>query len=113
MATRRIDIAKWVTIGLTIIGLGISAVVWASSEHDDLKDNYRQEVKESEKDMKQTMKEQYVPLHEFTKIEQKIDNQTQQIDDNANKIEKIDENIGKLDGKIDTLLETIIRNNTP
>jgi septal ring factor EnvC (AmiA/AmiB activator) len=104
MVLRKVDIGKWVKIGLIVIGLGVSAVVWASSEHSNLKDDARKETRESKKELKQTIKEQYAPLHEFTKIQQQITNQTKQIDRNANKIDNIDKNIGKLDGKLNTLL---------
>jgi len=110
MVTRKADIAKWIGLGITILGVLVAAVVWASSEHDNLKDGCRIEVKEIGTDMKETMKEQYAPLHEFTKIEQKIDNQIKQTDKNSNKIDKIDKDIGNLDGKLDTLLQTINRN---
>lgn len=102
MALLRIDIVKWIGIGLTIIGVVISAVVWASNEHSDLKDTARIEIRESQKESREITKEQYTPLHKFTKIEQQIDN-------NSNTIDKIDKDIGKLDVKLDTLLENMIR----
>ena len=109
MAIWKSDITKWIGLVVVIIGAAVSAVVWASSEHNNNRDMARIEIKESEKDLKETMKNQYVPLHEFTKIEQKLTDQTKQIDKNANKIDKIDQDIGKLDGKLDTLLENITR----
>ena len=106
---KNIDIAKWIGLVLTLITLVVGTVVWASSAHTDLEDRATSADRILEKDMKETMKDQYTPLHEFTKMEQKIDNQTSNIKNNSNKIDKIDKDIDKLDNKLDMVLERLHR----
>ena len=67
ISNKGVDVAKWIGLAITIVGLVTSVVVWASGEHADLKDNARSEVKESVKDLKDTMREQYTPLMDFQK----------------------------------------------
>ena len=107
---KSIDVAKWIGLALTIITLIVGTVVWASNSHTDLENRADMHDRILEKDMKETMRYQYTPLHEFTKMEQKIDNQTSNIKDNSNKIDKIDKDIDSLSNKLDLVLERLHSN---
>jgi hypothetical protein len=76
------DIAKWVAILLTTIGLLGGGVAWAGDRLDSIK-----------KDLVANTADNYTKNEDFARIEQRIINQEKQIDSLDKKLDRILENI--------------------
>ena len=83
----------WLSIFLTLIAFTVGAVVWANTVHSDLRIWTGEQDYANKKEIEEEMKEKYVPLHEFAKVQQQLKDQTKQLD--------------KLDKKLDKVLERL------
>lgn len=61
------------TFFLTVLGLTVGMAVWASNSHADIKDWTAGQDFVTKQELKNTMKDHYVPLHEFAKVKQSLD----------------------------------------
>jgi Tfp pilus assembly protein PilO len=80
---------KYIPIFITIISLSVGAAVWASSAHDSIKSWTLDENSAIKTELKATMQEQYVPLHEFTRVQQCLEDQQNNLEKIENKLDKI------------------------
>ena len=87
------DWPKYVTLALAVLTLVVGAAIWATSAHAAIRDWTAEQDFVTKEELRNVMKEQYVPLHEFTKVQQSLDNQTK--------------NLEKLDIKLDKVLDQL------
>jgi Tfp pilus assembly protein PilO len=90
IATKKInEWLKYIPIFITIISLSVGAAVWASSAHDGIKSWTLDENSAIKTELKATMQEQYVPLHEFTRVQQCLEDQQNNLEKIENKLDRI------------------------
>jgi Tfp pilus assembly protein PilO len=89
------DWPKVLAVFLTIVGMAVGMAVWASNSHAEIKGWTAEQDYVTKTELKETMKEQYVPLHEFTKVKQSLED----LKEDSRQIEK------KLDKVLDKLSE--------
>jgi maltose-binding protein MalE len=65
--------AQFVVILLTIVAFAIGAFSWAVNSHSDIKEWTSEQDFVTKKELKETIKEQYVPVREFMEVKAKID----------------------------------------
>ncbi len=80
---------KYVAVLITIIGMIVGATVWASSSHDQLKSFTLERDYATEIEIKNSVKEQYVPKHEFSAMEQNLADQKATLEKIENKLDRI------------------------
>lgn len=83
------DVTKWIGLLLTFIGMCTGMAVWASNEHSSLKEWTIDQNYETRTEIKEIIKESYVPLHEFTRLKQKLEDQSKKMDDMSSKLDKV------------------------
>ena len=83
------DWPKWLGVIFTVISLTIAAVVWASTEHDDLKTWTSEQQHVIKQELKQDSKDMFVPKEDFSRVEQCLEDQKEDIRDIKNKVDKI------------------------
>lgn len=84
---------KVLAVLLTIIGMVVTITVWANNSHAEIKSWTSEQDYVTKTELKDTMKEQYVPLHEFTKVQQSLKDQK--------------EDLQKIEKKLDQVLEKL------
>lgn len=93
ISNRLSDWPKFIAVFLTIIGMVVGMAIWASNSHAEIKGWTAEQDYVTKTELKDTMKEQYVPLHEFTKVKQSL--------------EDLKSDSGKIEQKLDTVLEEL------
>lgn len=87
------DWPKWIAIILTVLSLTIAAVVWASTEHADIKTWTAEQDYVTKQELSKSFEKQYVPKEDFSRVEQSISDQKEDIKEIKNKVDKIFEMI--------------------
>ena len=80
---------KWIPIIIAVVSLVTGAVVWANSEHTDIKAWTTQKNYVTTKDLEKSFEKQYVPKEDFSRIEQSIKDQKDDIKEIKEKLDKI------------------------
>ena len=93
------SIAGWITIALTVLTLLIGATVWASSEHAEIKDWTAEQDFVTKTELRDVMKDQDVPKHEFSKVEQSLEDTRDQIIRIQDTLEKMDDKLDKISSR--------------
>lgn len=86
--------AKFILTILTIVGLAIGCAIWATSAHAEIKDWASTQDFVTRSELKEIMKEQYVPMTKFVKVETQLE---RAIKDNQRILESLHEVNDKLD----------------
>jgi hypothetical protein len=89
MNKRMSDWPKYISIFLTIVALTVGMAIWATNSHAEIKDWTANQNFVTKQELRSVMKEQYVPLHEFTKVKQSLEDHGKDLD----KIEKKLDNV--------------------
>jgi len=89
------DWAKWIGILITILSLTVAAVVWASTEHSDIRSWTADQDYVTKQELEKTFEKQYVPKEDFSRVEQSVIDQKEDIKEIKDKVEKIFEVIHK------------------
>ena len=84
-----ISLSKWIGIVVTVITLTIACVLWASTEHSDIKSFTSQQDYVITKDLKEYSQERYVPKESFSRVEENLKGQKEDINEIKNKLDKI------------------------
>jgi septal ring factor EnvC (AmiA/AmiB activator) len=98
--------SKWtdvVAIVLTVLSMMVGAVVWASSQHIELKEWTAEQDFVTQNELKEVIKEQYVPRHEFAIVGQKLENYEDNHKQIIKTLDKLSEKIDNLDRRITKL----------
>lgn len=90
------DVSKWIGLLLTLIGMLVAMVVWATNQHAELREWAIDQDYNIRIESRDNVKEKYVPLHEFTRLKQKLEDQSQKIDDMSLKLDKMLEEMHKI-----------------
>ena len=61
-------IVKYLSLIFTVLGLIVGMVVWASTEHADIKDWTLDKDHDTKIELRADIKEKYVPKHEFIEV---------------------------------------------
>jgi septal ring factor EnvC (AmiA/AmiB activator) len=88
----KITIPSWskvVGLIITVIGLTITCVLWAATEHSDIKTFTEQQNYVIQKDIKEHVEDRYVPKESFSRVEQSLQDQKEDIKEIKKKIDKI------------------------
>lgn len=93
VSSRLSDWPKFIAVFLTIISMAVGMAIWASSSHAEIKGWTAEQDYVTKTELKDTMKEQYVPLYEFTKVKQSL--------------EDLKADSGKIEQKLDAVLEEL------
>jgi len=83
------DWPKYISIFLTIITLFVGMAIWATNSHAEIKDWTSGQDFVTKEELKEVMKERYVPLHEFTKVKQSLDDTKIQLNKMETKLDKV------------------------
>jgi len=89
---------KYIVIVLTIISIAVGAAIWATSAHAAIRSWTAEQDFVTKSELRDVMKEQYVPLHEFTKVQQCLDDYRS--------------NLEKMDKKLDKVLDQLHNRNS-
>lgn len=87
--TSRVDIIKFLTFVITLIGLIVGTALWATNSHAEIKSWTAEQDYVTKQELNTKMKEQYVPLHEFTKVQQSLEDQCDNLDKIEKKLDKV------------------------
>ena len=90
------QLPKWLGLLFTLIGLLICAVLWATSAHSEQKAWTAGEIHDTKIELKADAKEKYVPLHEFTAVQQDIKYQSYAITEVKSTLKDINKKLDKL-----------------
>ena len=88
---------KAIGLFLTIIGMVVCMAIWASNSHAEIKSWTADQDYDTKQEVKETMREQYVPLHQFTKVQQRLE-------DNK-------EDLKRIEKKLDRVLDRVSNRN--
>ena len=72
---KHMDWSKWISIIITILVLSVGTVVWATTQHDELKEITDNKVRTVKEEIDKTNQRQYVPRAEFTPVLQSLKHQ--------------------------------------
>ena len=89
------DWSKWIVIVLTILSLSVAAAVWASSEHGSIKSWTAEQDYVTKQEVVQSVEKRYVPKENFSRVEQSISDQKEDIKEIKDKVDKIFEMLYK------------------
>jgi len=88
--TKRFSVgAKYISLILLSLGLVVSMVIWATSSHAEIKSWTAGQDYVTKQELKQTMKDQYVPLHQFTEVKQSLKDQKEDLEKIEKKLDRI------------------------
>lgn len=90
------DVAKWIGLLLTFIGMIAGIIVWETNEHSSIREWTAEQDFVTKTELKEVMKDSYVPLHKFTELKQKLEDQNKKMDDMSIKIDKLLDEIHRL-----------------
>lgn len=93
------DITKWIALFLTFIGMIVGMVVWATNKHSEIREWTVDRDYANKTELREVIKDSYVPLHEFTKLKQKLEDQSKKMDDMSLKIDKMLDEMHKLSSR--------------
>lgn len=79
---------KFILALLTIIAFSITALLWAVNSHSDIREWTSEQDFVTKKELKEVIKEQYVPLDRFVIVETKLDESRKE---NLRVMESLDE----------------------
>ena len=100
MNTAKVDTWRsFIGIVLTLITLTAGAVLWASNAHMDIKDWTAEQDYVTKQELKDVIKEQYVPRHEFAIVQEKLEENERQHQALMEMLDKIDRKIDKIQRK--------------
>jgi septal ring factor EnvC (AmiA/AmiB activator) len=88
----KITIPSWskiVGLIVTIVGLTVTCVLWAATEHSDIKTFTQQQNYVMSKDINEHVKDRFVPKESFSRMEQSLQDQKEDIKEIKDKIDKI------------------------
>lgn len=100
MKNRWIDVA---VVILTLISMLVGAAVWASNQHIDLKEWTAEQDYVTQNELKEVIKEQYVPRHEFAIVREKLENHEDNHLQLIKTLDKLSEKIDNLDRRINRI----------
>lgn len=80
---------KYISLLLTVIALVVGMAIWATNSHAEIKDWTAEQDFVTKTELRSVMKEQYVPLHEFTKVKQSLDDTKAQLEKMDDKLDKV------------------------
>ena len=80
---------RWIGTFLTVLTLSITAVVWASSEHSSIKSWMLDQSNTIKKELQNDSEKNYVPKEDFSRIDQSIRDQKEDIKEIKDKLDKI------------------------
>jgi septal ring factor EnvC (AmiA/AmiB activator) len=81
--------AKWIAIILTVVSLVVGAVVWASTEHSDIRVWTADQDYATKQDLEETAEKLYVPKEEFSRVEQSVKDIKGNVKETKEKVDKI------------------------
>ena len=92
---RTSDWPKYISLILLVLSLVVGMSIWATNSHAEIKDWTAGQDFVTKQELKEVMKEQYVPLYEFTKVQESLKN--------------LKENTVKIEKKLDKVLEKLVK----
>lgn len=88
--------AKYIVTMLTIIAFAIAVVLWAVNSHSDLKEWAADQDYVTKTELKEIMKERYVPIGRFIKLET-------QLEEASKRNEEVLHSLDELKDKVDSI----------
>ena len=86
---RSSDWPKYAVLLLSIIASVVGVAIWATGAHASIRDWTAEQDFVTKAELRDVMKEQYVPLHEFTKVQQCLEDQSRQFEKIEIKLDKV------------------------
>ena len=90
------DWKQTVAVILTIIAMSVGAALWASNAHASIKDWTAEQDFVTKTELREVIKEQYVPRHEFVVVREKLDNTEEKLDTVQKTLDKLSEKLDKI-----------------
>jgi hypothetical protein len=88
-ARPRSDLFKWLSIFLTLISFTVCTVVWAYNQTDEIKDWTFQQNSATKEEVQKTLDKHYVLKSDFTRVEQKINDQKETMQEIKSKLDRL------------------------
>ena len=85
-----------IVIVLTVIAMAVGAALWASNAHAEIKDWTAEQDFVTKSELKEVIKEQYVPRYEFVIVKEKLENHEKQHLLLQKTLDKIEEKMDKI-----------------
>lgn len=85
------DWKQTVAMILTIVAMSVGAALWASNAHANLKDWTSEQDFVTQRELKEIIREQYVPRYEFVVVKEKLDNTEEKLDTLQKTLDKLSE----------------------
>jgi hypothetical protein len=95
LSRRTSEWLKYLTVILTVIGMVVCMAVWASNSHADIKSWTAEQDHVTKTELKGVIKEQYVPLHEFTQVKQSLTDLKEDSEKIENKLDRVLDKLNK------------------
>ena len=93
-------IQEWkqvLAIIISVCGIVSGVILWATSSHAAIKDWTTGQDFVTKEELKEVMKEQYVPKHEFATVKQKLDDHHKNHQSLMRTLDKMDKKLDKLE----------------
>lgn len=91
--------AKFIVTLLTIIAFAIGAVLWAVNSHAEIKEWASGQDFVTRTELKEIMKEQYVPRTDFIRVETKLEEATKTNQKILQSLEEVQEKLDSIKGR--------------
>jgi septal ring factor EnvC (AmiA/AmiB activator) len=85
----RQDMFKWISLFLTVLSFSVCTVVWAYNQTDEIKDWTFQQNSVTKQEVQQTLDKHYVQKSEFTRVEQKLNDQKETMQEIKTKLDRL------------------------
>ena len=83
------DILKWVSLLITLISITVGTVVWAYNQTAEIRDWTAQQNTAIKIELETTVEKHYVPKSEFTRVEQKLNDQKETMQEIKVKLDRL------------------------
>lgn len=95
MKTKFVELLPIFLMLLSLIG---GAAVWASGEHKNIRDWTAEQDFVTKTELKEIIKEQYVPRHEFVVVVEKLEQNKKEHEEIIKYLDKLDKKLDKIQG---------------
>jgi len=97
MTKRFSEWPKYITLFLTVLTLAVGMAIWATNAHSEIKDWTAEQDFVTKQELKEIMKEQYVPVREFVKVQTSLDNHIKQHEQLQKSIDKLQKQLDRME----------------
>lgn len=83
------DILKWISLLITLISITVGTVVWAYNKTTEIRDWTAEQNNAIKTELYETVEKHYVQKSEFTRVEQKLNDQKESMQEIKVKLDRL------------------------